>query len=82
MAVSGLTGSYHDELKLPSHVDRRIRGDMTQTHKFVNSIGDVDANKFFCFSPMQHGQATRQAASYIWYWSSTIPRSFLEVTAN
>ena len=65
-ACSGLTGGYHDkllQLKLPSLVDRRMRGDMIQTYKFVNKVDDVDATKFFHFSSMQHGHATRQAAS-------------------
>ena len=34
---------------------------MIQTYKFVNKVNDV--NTFFCFSAMQHGHATRQAAS-------------------
>ena len=36
---------------------------MIQTYKFVNKVDDVDATKFFHFSSMQHGHATRQAAS-------------------
>ena len=65
-AVSGLTGSYNDkllQLKLPSLIDRRSRGDMIQTYKIVNKVDNVDPNKFFTFSAMQHGHATRQAAS-------------------
>ena len=64
--VSGLTGGYHDkllQLKMPSLVDRRMRGDMIQTYKFANKVDDVDANKSFHFSSMQHGHAARQAAS-------------------
>ena len=61
-AVSGLTGSYNDkllQLKLPSLIDRRSRGDMIQTYKIVNKVDNVDPNKFFTFSAMQHGHATR-----------------------
>ena len=62
----GLTGGYYDkllQLKLPTLVDRRRWGDMIQTYKLVNEVDDVDANKFFPFSSMQHGHATRQVAS-------------------
>ena len=61
-----MTKSYHDrllKLKLCSLVDRRSRGDMIQTYKFVKKVDDVDVNKFFCFSAMQHSHATRQASS-------------------
>ena len=34
---------------------------MIQTYK-INKVDNVDPNKFFSFSSMQHGHATRQSA--------------------
>ena len=54
---------------------------MIQTYKFVNKVDDVDANKFFHFSSMQHGHATRQATSISGY--EAVPSlGILEVSAN
>ena len=65
-AVSWLTGSHNDklvQLKLPSLLDGRSRVDMIQRYKMVNKVDDVEPNKFFTLSAMQHGHATREAAS-------------------
>ena len=51
--VQGLYGSYEDklsQLKLPSLIDRRLRGDLIQTYKIINKIDNVDPNKWFQFS--------------------------------
>ena len=48
--IQGLHGSYEEKLKqikLPSLVDRRLRGDLIQTFKIVNQIDDVDPSTWF-----------------------------------
>ena len=63
-AVSGLSGSYEEKLKLlnlPSLKQRRVRGDLIETFKLIHGIENVDSSKFFTRAAGMHSHATRQS---------------------
>ena len=81
--VSGLHGLTYEEklkeLKLPSLVARRKRGDMLQVWKVLNGDVDVDPSKLFLLSSEASVKITRHTSAL----SNLAPRSFkLDIRKN
>ena len=57
---------YNEKLKilgLQSLEDRRIRGDLIDTFKYLNGFYDVDTNGLFSFVRDRHSKDTRSSAN-------------------